>query len=110
MTSSMLGDPTFALLALASENRPNHRPNLIRDVERIETLRIRSLQDRGVQWIVVHRDLERGEEHIALSEEILESLFGPPKVMGQKAIYKSAPLVAEMAPSGAWIEALVGRD
>jgi hypothetical protein len=106
MTSALLGDPSFALLALASENRPNHRPNLIRDVQRIQSLRTRSLADRGVQWIVVHRDLENGQENTAITEEILEQLFGPPQLFGSKAVYKSAPLMPKWAPSEAWLKIL----
>lgn len=106
VTSALLGDPTFALLALASENRPNHRPNLMRDVQRIKSLRVRSLADRNVQWIVVHRDLDQGNENTALTEEILKSLFGPPQVFGEKAIYKSAPLVTQKVPDGAWLKQL----
>lgn len=106
VTSALLGDPTFALLALASENRPNHRPNLVRDVQRIKSLRARSLADRGVQWIVVHRDLDQGSENTVLTEEILQSLFGPPQVFGEKAVYKSAPLVTEKAPNEAWLKQL----
>jgi hypothetical protein len=106
MTSALVGDPTFALFALASEHRPNHRPNLIRDVQRITRLRTRSLADRGVQWIVVHRDLEQGQENTALTETMLEKLFGPPKVFGTKAVYKSAPLMPELALNEAWLQAL----
>jgi hypothetical protein len=106
MTSALVGDPTFALFALASEHRPNHRPNLIRDVQRITRLRTRSRADRGVQWIVVHRDLEQGQENTALTETMLEKLFGPPKVFGTKAVYKSAPLMPELALNEAWLQAL----
>jgi hypothetical protein len=59
-----------------------------------------------VQWIVVHRDLDQGSENTALTEEILKSLFGPPRVFGEKAVYKSAPLVTEKVPSEAWLKQL----
>jgi hypothetical protein len=64
------------------------------------------LADRGVQWIVVHRDLENGQENTALTEEILERLFGPPQLFGSKAVYKSAPLMPKWAPSEAWLKTL----
>ena len=106
MTSDLNGDPTFALLALASERRPNHRPALLQRAEERQALRPRSLWDRGVRWIVVHRDLERGQEGTAITEEILEALYGKPEVFGTKAVYTTSPSGSEVIPSDDWLQKL----
>tara|TARA_B100000519_G_scaffold178093_1_gene168162 strand:- start:96 stop:497 length:402 start_codon:yes stop_codon:yes gene_type:complete len=106
MTSDLNGDPSFALFALASERRPNHRPALVQRAEQRQALRPGSLWDRGVRWIVVHRDLERGQEGTAITEEILEALYGKPKVFATKAIFTVSPKGSEVAPRDAWIQRL----
>lgn len=107
MTSDLNGDPIFGLLALASETRSNHRPALIQRAEQRQLLRPASLWDRGVRWIVVHRDLERGQEGTQVSESILTELYGPPEVFGSKALYTTAPSSTQRAPDEAWISELI---
>jgi len=103
-----LPEDLFSVLALASETRENHRDPLSQKVRVIDQLNAKILQQRSIQWIVVHRDLERGNEHIALTESILESLLGEPEVIGSKAIYNTAPL-NEVPLSEAWKKELLSE-
>ena len=103
-----LPENLFSVLALASEHRENHRDPLTQKVRELVQLDARALQQRNIQWIVVHRDLERGNEHIALTESILEAMLGKPEVIGSKAIYKNAPL-SEVPLSEAWKKELISN-
>ena len=106
MTSDLNGDPIFGLLALASEDRPNHRPSLLKRAQEGPALRPSSLWERGVRWIVVHRDLERGEQGTAFTEDLLTLLYGSPEVIGMKALYKTTPANTEIVPPAEWIDEL----
>ena len=110
MTSDLNGDPTFGLLALASEYRPNHRPSLIQRAQEGMTLRPSSLWERGVRWVVVHRDLERGNQGTALTEALLTLLYGEPEVIGMKALYKTTPASTAIVPPAEWIIELTGNS
>lgn len=108
MTSDLNGDPTFGLLALASENRPNHRPALVQRALEGQALSPASLWERGVRWIVVHRDLERGQQGTVFTERLLSELYGEPKVVGTKALYATTPANTSFVPPAEWIEELTG--
>lgn len=110
MTSDLNGDPTFGLLALASENRPNHRPALLARAQQRQALRPGSLWERGVRWIVVHRDLERGQQGTAITEKILTELYGAPQVIGTKALYTTTPTNTEIVPPAEWIDVLTNAS
>jgi hypothetical protein len=45
------------------------------------------LVQQGVAWIVVHRELERGEQNLADIESVLEAWYGPPRLYGTHAVY-----------------------
>ncbi len=86
-TSDIADNPTLQLLALASEYRPQKRRDLKEAVHAISQIRREALTRAGVRWVVVHRELERGSERVALTEEILTALYGPPQVRGDHALY-----------------------
>ncbi len=86
-SSSLLGVPTFQLLALASEPRAEHRSLLGPAVRQLQTVAREDLVRAGVGHVLVHRDLERGAQRVAETEMLLEQLYGQPQVLGETAIY-----------------------
>lgn len=88
VTASLLGAHTFTVLIATSENRDFHREQLQRELSRITELRKNELHELGVSHVVVHRELERGEQGTAEAEDILRRLFGEPDVFGHHAVYE----------------------
>lgn len=86
-SSALLGVPTFQLLALGSEIRPEHRAMLLPAVQDLTTVNRKDLARAGVAEVVVHRDLERGAQRTAETEQLLTALYGAPEVHGQAVIY-----------------------
>jgi hypothetical protein len=87
VTASLLGAHTFTALIAASENREHHRDQLQHELSRITELRRNELYELGVSHVVVHRELERGEQGTVASEAILTQLFGEPSIYGHHAVY-----------------------
>jgi len=88
-TSAMVNARIFQALALASEVRSGHRMMLQDKLEGVKTLKRGELRKLGVQFVVVHRELERGGENIAWSEDLLTRLYGEPKVFGEMAVFET---------------------
>jgi len=88
-TSAMVNARIFQALALASEVRPGHRSMLLDKLEGVKTLKRGELRKLGVQYVVVHRALERGGEHIAWTEDLLTRLYGEPRVFGEMAVFET---------------------
>tara|TARA_B110000037_G_scaffold220307_1_gene287629 strand:- start:39 stop:1760 length:1722 start_codon:yes stop_codon:yes gene_type:complete len=88
VTSSLLGARTFTVLIATSENRESHRAQLMSELERINDIKRNQLHKLGVSHVVVHRELERGEQGTAAAEEILIQLFGQPSIFGHHAVYE----------------------
>jgi hypothetical protein len=86
-SASLLAVPTFQLLALASESRQEHRAMLGPAVASLQTVDREDLARAGVSHVLVHRDLARGGQRVAETEQLLEQLYGPPDVHGTTAIY-----------------------
>ncbi len=89
-TSSLNACATALPLLLASEHRPEHRRMLEGPVQKVTALDAAELALYGVDWIAVHRDLERGAERIEATEVLLQRLLGDPKVFGPVALYRVA--------------------
>jgi hypothetical protein len=89
-TSSLMGVPSFWRLALPSTSRREHRAvmetNLAKLGEESPPDPLELVQ-QGVAWIVVHRELERGEQNLADIESVLEAWYGPPRLYGTHAVY-----------------------
>jgi hypothetical protein len=88
VTSSLLGAKTFTALIATSENRDAHRDQLMTELARINALQRSQLHKLGVSHVVVHRELERGEQGTVAAEEILIQLFGQPSIFGHHAVYE----------------------
>jgi hypothetical protein len=88
VTASLLGSHTFTALIAASENREEHSDQLQRELSRINVLRKNELHELGVSHVVVHRELERGDQSTAETEALLNQLFGEPSVFGHHAVYE----------------------
>lgn len=86
-SSALVGVPTFKLLALASEVRPEHRDALVRSSQNLNAVNRDDLVRAGVSHVVVHRDLERGSQKVAETEQLLTLMYGPPQVHGDTAVY-----------------------
>jgi len=89
-SASLLGTRAFTLFTMASETRETHREMLIHQARRVRTVRRGELRDAGVSHVVVHRELERGRQGVAATEDLLQLLYGPPEVFGPHAVYKVA--------------------
>jgi hypothetical protein len=107
-TSALMGDPTLALLALASEPRPNHRTTLLQAVSQRQKLRASSLYDRGIRWIVVHEYLDQPPEAQQVTHDILEALYGAGKRFDQSVVYNVSPTNREVDTKEEWLESLKG--
>lgn len=89
-TSALIRAKAFKPLALASEIRPEQRALLLPVVTGLTRLDREDLRRLGVQWVVVHRELERGQENIAWTEDLLTRMYGEPRVFGDHAVYRVA--------------------
>ena len=56
-------------------------------VSSLQTVSRDDLASAGVSHVLVHRDLERGSQHVAETEQLLTQLYGPPSVHGTTAVY-----------------------
>jgi hypothetical protein len=99
-SASLLEVPSFQILALASESREEHRAKLLTGLDRLRYVDRKGLVDAGVAEVVVHRDLDRGNEHIADTERLLEVMYGAPIVHGETAIYTVAGRGKVRVPKG----------
>jgi hypothetical protein len=88
-TSSLLGVPAFAVLALPSMSRPEHRDRVAATVSSLSEVDLGVLVQKGVRWVVVHRELERGEQGLAGIERQLVAWFGQPTVTGTHAVWET---------------------
>ena len=109
-SASLLGSDAFTLMAAASETRPSHQVMLVRAAKGIRTLKREDLVQRGVQFVVVHRELERGDQDVAATEELLTLLYGEPEVHGDHAVYAVAGTGTVRVPRELHAELLSGRE
>ena len=80
---------SFPPFALASELRPEHRAMMLPAASRMKAFNRQDLVRLGVQWIVLHGDLERGEENLEVIADWLVRLYGEPvQTFGEKRIWK----------------------
>lgn len=86
-TSALLGVPAFLPLVLASEHRDEHRGGLTGAMEDAADPDPAGLSNRGVRWIVLHTELERGQEGTAEIETLLTGWFGSPKSSGDHKVW-----------------------
>jgi hypothetical protein len=86
-TSALLGVPAFLPLVLASEHRDEHRGGLAGALEDAADPDPAGLFDRGVRWIVLHTELERGQEGTGEIETILSGWFGAPQAFGDHRVW-----------------------
>lgn len=90
-TSTLLRFASFRVLAVMSASREAHRRALWQSLDRTTAVEPDELARAGFAWIVVHRELERGGQHVAAMERQLERWFGPPRVFGEHAVYATIP-------------------
>ncbi|MFZ5475453.1 MAG: hypothetical protein ACOZNI_01655, partial [Myxococcota bacterium] len=88
-TSSLLGVPAFQVLALPSMHRPEHRARVAAQVAGLADVDLGALVQKGVRWVVVHRELERGAQGVAETERQLVAWFGEPRVDGTHAVWET---------------------
>jgi hypothetical protein len=93
-TSSLLGIPSFWVLALPSVARPEHKRPLAAMVSQISSVSTADLPGKGIRWIVVHRELDRGEQGVPLIERQLVAWFGDPEVKGTHAVWDTTHAIA----------------
>ncbi len=86
-TSALLGVPAFLPLVLASEHRDEHRGGLAGALEDATDPDPTGLFDRGVRWIVLHTELERGQEGTEVLETLLTGWFGAPQDFGAHRVW-----------------------
>ena len=86
-TSALLGVPAFLPLVLASEHRDEHRGGLAGALEDAADPDPAGLSDRGVRWIVLHTELERGQEGTEEIEALLTGWFGAPQSFGDHRVW-----------------------
>ncbi len=94
-TSGLLGSSTFVPMVVASEWRVEHRGSLLLAAQNLSQVSPRELADRGIRWVVVHRSLDRGQENLVQTEAYLESLYGKPRIFGDKAVYSTLEVQAD---------------
>ncbi len=78
-------------LLLVSSSRPEERAWMLPRTVGLARLDPQELVDFGLQWVVVHRELDRGGQGIAVTEDLLTRLFGEPRVFGLHALYAVEP-------------------
>ncbi len=87
-TSSLLGVPAFLPLVLASEHRQEHRSGLEGALQQAVDLQPSGLAARGVQFIVLHKELERGNEGTVMLEAQLTDWFSDPTAFGEQRVWE----------------------
>jgi hypothetical protein len=91
-TSTVLRFATFRVLAVLCASRDDaHGRALWQSLDHTAEVEADELARVGFAWIVVHRDLERGQQHVAAMERQLTHWFGPPRVFGEHAVYGTVP-------------------
>jgi hypothetical protein len=90
-TSTILNVTSYRVLALYSAHRDLHRHMLWQSLQGQQAIEPTELAREGFAWVVVHRDLERGQQHVAAMERQLTAWFGPPRVIGPTALYATIP-------------------
>lgn len=86
-TSTLLGIPSFWVLAIPSIARPEHRAPLERMAADIKDVSLYDLVGKGIRWVVVHRELDRAAQGIAGTERQLEAWFGAPEIVGTHVVF-----------------------
>jgi hypothetical protein len=89
VTSALMPAKSFPPFALASEVRPEHRAMMLPATSRMKSFNRQDLARLGVQWIVLHDDLERGEENLDVIADWLTRLYGEPvQTFGAERIWR----------------------
>ncbi len=87
--SSLVGLHQFWVLAAPSMVRSEHRDALMKMASGIDEIDRGQLAEHGIQWVVLHRELERGEQNVDFLERQLTSWYGDPEVYGSHALYST---------------------
>lgn len=88
-TAAALGLASFRALSLLSAHRAEHLAVLRQTLSDYPDVELEEMAKKGYRWVVVHRELERGRQHVAETEAQLERWFGPPVVIGSQALYST---------------------